>query len=83
MTLDADRLAELRELVGGRSLSAGLDAALASHLDRLRHQAAVDGWLAEMEHEHGPVPAQVQEWAAGEVSAWARARSGGPARRVG
>ena len=42
LTLDAGRLAELRGRVGGRSVSAAVDAALAAYLDRLRHLAAVD-----------------------------------------
>lgn len=43
-------------LVGGRSVSATLDAALQAHLTRLRHLAAVDAWLAEMDAERGAVP---------------------------
>lgn len=81
VTLDADRLAELREMVGGRSLSAALDTALATHLDRLRHLAAVDEWLAELNREHGPVPAEELRWAAQEVGAWQDARDAG--RRAG
>lgn len=84
VTLDAGRLAELRALVGGRSVSATLDAALASHLDRLRHLAAVDEWLAEMDREHGPVPVDALERAEAEFAEWdARRASGRDARRAG
>lgn len=48
LTLDAERLAALRAQVGNRSLSVGVDAAIAAYLDRLTHQAAVDEWLAQM-----------------------------------
>ncbi len=78
LTLDADRLKELRALVGSRSLSAGVDAAIAAYLLRARHLAAVDEWLAELEQEHGPVPPETLEWAARIVDAW---EAGGKARR--
>lgn len=71
LTLDAGRLAELRSQVGNRSVSAAVDAALAAHLDRQRHGAAVDEWLAELEHDHGPVPVETLEWAARLVDDWA------------
>ncbi|MGH3842061.1 MAG: hypothetical protein ACRDS0_11545 [Pseudonocardiaceae bacterium] len=77
LTLDAGRLAELRAQVGSRSLSAAVDAALAVHLDRLRHGAAVDEWLAELERDHGPVPVEALEWAARLVEDWADTRSEG------
>lgn len=83
VTLDADRLAELRALVGGRSLSASLDSALSAHLDRLRHLAAVDGWLVELEQQHGPIPPSSMDWAVREVSAWARSTAGDGARHAG
>ena len=70
LTLDSAKLAELRRLVGSRSLSAGVDAALAAYVARMRHLAAVDEWLAEMEREHGPVPQETLEWAARLVGAW-------------
>ena len=72
LTLDADALRELRALVGSRSLSAAIDAALAAHVQRLRHLAAVDSWLAELEREHGPVPVETLEWAARLVEKWQR-----------
>ncbi len=77
LTLDGANLDELRALVGRRSLSAAVDEAVASHLARLRHLAAVDEWLAEMEREHGPVPTETLEWAAHVVDQW---ESGGTAK---
>jgi hypothetical protein len=70
LTLDAANLAKLRELVGSRSLSATVDAAVAAHISLLEHLAAVDDWLAEMDAAHGPVPAQTLEWAARLVDEW-------------
>jgi hypothetical protein len=70
LTLNSESLAELRSLVGSRSLSATIDAAVAKHLAHLRHLAAVDEWLAEMEAEHGPVPQETLEWAAQIFDAW-------------
>lgn len=83
LTLDSARLAELRALVGSRSLSATVDAALAAHLQRLRHLAAVDEWLAEMEGEHGPVPQETLEWAARAVDAWEKPRRRARRRAAG
>ncbi|MGH3978423.1 MAG: hypothetical protein ACRDRZ_05415 [Pseudonocardiaceae bacterium] len=83
LTLDADRLTELRSQVGSRSLSATVDAALAAYLDRLRHLAAVDGWLAEMDREHGPVPVETLEWAARLVEDWTANRPEGHGRLAG
>jgi predicted transcriptional regulator len=83
LTLDADQLDELRELVGARSISAAVDAAVAAYLDRMRHLAAVDEWLAELEREHGPVPTETLQWAADLVDAWdaTRATKTPPKRR--
>lgn len=78
LTLDAENLAALRSLVGPRSLSASVDAAVTAHVARLRHLAAVDEWLAEMERDHGPVPDETLEWAARVVDDWAAARAPGP-----
>lgn len=75
LTLDADALRELRELVGSRSLSAAMDDALTAHVQRLRHLAAVDEWLAELEREHGPVPVETLEWAARIVDEWQRGQT--------
>jgi hypothetical protein len=71
LTLDAALLEELRRLAGARSLSAAVDSAVAAYLARLRHLGAVDEWLAELEREHGPVPAETLEWAAQLVEGWA------------
>lgn len=70
LTLDAENLAALRSLVGPRSLSAAIDAALAERVERLRHLAAVDDWLAELDAAHGPVPTETLEWAARMVDDW-------------
>lgn len=77
LTLDSQRLAELRSVAGSRSLSASVDVALGAHLVRLRHLAAVDRWLAEMEGSDGPIPAEAQEWAAVVVADWEGRRSQG------
>jgi hypothetical protein len=74
LTLDGAKLQELRRLVGARSLSSAVDAALAAHLARIRHLAAVDEWLAELDREHGPVPTETLEWAARLVQKWERGR---------
>ncbi len=36
----------------------------------LRHLAAVDEWLAELDREHGPVPVETLEWAAHLIEDW-------------
>lgn len=81
LTLDASRLAELRSLVGARSLSSAVDAAVDAHVARLRHLRAVDEWLADMELEHGPVPAETIEWAARLVDDWNKDRTKRTRRR--
>jgi hypothetical protein len=78
LTLDADKLEDLRSLAGARSLSAAVDAALGAYLHRMRHLAAVDEWLADLERDHGPIPPDTLEWAARLVDSWA---SDGPPRR--
>jgi hypothetical protein len=70
LTLRTETLDELRRLVGARSLSATVDRADAAHLDRLRHLAAVDDWLMEMERDHGRVPPEALDWAAKLVDDW-------------
>ena len=70
LTLDSESLAQVRAIAGSRSLSAAVDAALAAYVDKLRHLTAVDSWLAEMERDHGPVPAETLEWAARAVDEW-------------
>lgn len=79
LTLNSQSLAELRSLVGSRSLSATIDSAVAKHLAHLRHLAAVDEWLAEMEAEHGPVPQETLEWAAQIFDKWEAGKSGSAA----
>ncbi|MGQ0561713.1 MAG: CopG family transcriptional regulator [Gemmatimonadota bacterium] len=70
LTLEREQLERLRKLVGARSLSAAVDRAVAAYLARLRHLAAVDEWLVELEREHGPVPPETLEWAAQLVEEW-------------
>lgn len=74
LTLDAENLAALRSLVGSRSLSATIDAAIAERLTRLRHLRAVDEWLAELDAAHGAVPPETLDWAARLVEEWDAAR---------
>jgi hypothetical protein len=76
LTLDSARLAELRSLVGSRSLSAAVEAAIGAYLARMRHLVAVDEWLAELERRHGPVPVETLEWAATLVNDWDAGRRG-------
>jgi hypothetical protein len=84
LTLEATQLQELRRVVGARSLSAAVDSAVAAYLSRMRHLAAVDDWLAEMERDHGPIPSQTLEWAAHLVEQWDDQRSRpSKGRRVG
>ncbi len=70
LTLDAENFAALRALVGPRSLSAAVDAAVAKRLARLQHLAGFDEWLAELDQAHGPVPSETLEWAARLVEQW-------------
>lgn len=70
LTLDTGQLEELRSLVDARSLSSTVDQAVGAYLSRLRHLRAVDGWLAELEAEHGPVDPETLEWAAQIVDDW-------------
>jgi predicted transcriptional regulator len=83
LTLDADQLDELRRRVGARSLSAAVDKAVAVYLTRMRHLAAIDDWLADLERQHGPVPNETLEWAAQLVEEWDKSRSPQPKRRAG
>jgi hypothetical protein len=75
LTLDADRLAELRAVVGARNLSKAVDSAVEAYLGRLRHLTAVDEWLVELEYDHGPVAPEAKDWAAGLVDRWETARA--------
>jgi hypothetical protein len=75
LTLDTQKLGELRALAGQRSLSSTVDAAIATELARLKHLTAVDTWLAELDKKHGAVPSETLEWAARIVDDWARPRT--------
>jgi predicted nucleic acid-binding protein len=83
LTLDAENVAALRSLVGARSLSAAVDAAVAERVARLRHLAALDGWLAELDAQHGPAPAETLEWAARLVADLAEPGHGDRQRQPG
>lgn len=70
LTLDTEQLAELRSLVDARSLSATVDEAIAARLARVRHAQAVGEWLDELADEHGPIPQDAKDWAAGVFDDW-------------
>jgi len=72
LTLDSENVAALRSLVGSRSLSASVDRAIAAHVERLKHLAAVDEWLQELEEAHGPIPAETLEWAGQLIDDWSK-----------
>lgn len=72
LTLDSDNLAQLRALVGKRSLSATIDRAISMHVAHVKHLGAVDEWLAELEQEHGPIPPETLDWAAHVVGDWSK-----------
>jgi hypothetical protein len=72
LTLDSGNLAALRSLVGARSLSASIDRAIAAHVAHMKHLAAVDDLLEELEREHGPIPPSTLEWAGRLVEDWAK-----------
>ena len=38
----------------------------------MKHLAAVDKWLEELENAHGPIPTETLEWAGRLVDDWAR-----------
>lgn len=78
LTLDAAKMAALRRITGPRSLSAEIGHALSAHLQRLRHLAAVDEWLAEMDSAHGPVPAETLEWVSHVIDDWNNTRAPRP-----
>jgi hypothetical protein len=78
LTLDAEKLAELRAIVGSRSLSSTVEAAITAELERRKHLVAVDEWLAELDAKYGAPPRETLEWAARVVEQWARPR---PRRR--
>lgn len=70
LTLDTETLGELRKLVGPRSLSAAVEAAVEERVARLKHFAAVDAWLAELDQTYGALPPETLEWAARLVEDW-------------
>jgi hypothetical protein len=72
LTLDSGNLAALRSVVGSRSLSASIDRAIAAHVARMKHLAAVDEWLEELEETHGPIPPDTLEWAGRLVDDWTK-----------
>lgn len=74
LTLDAELLADFRRLVGSRSLSAEVERAVAERMAKLKHLAAVDDLLRELDEAHGPIPADTLDWAAKEVAEWASGR---------
>ena len=80
LTLDTARLNELRDLVGSRSISAAVDDAVGAHVLRLRHLAAVDDWLAELERVHGPIQPETLEWAAQLIERWESSAAQPPRR---
>ncbi|CAN5699733.1 MAG: CopG family transcriptional regulator [Iamia sp.] len=63
LTLESELLAEFRRHVDARSLSAAVETALEDRVRHLRHFAAVDEWLAEMEAEDGPISEEAKAWA--------------------
>lgn len=75
LTLDSATLAELRRLVGGRSLSAEVQHAVAERVAKLKHLAAVDEWLRDLDAAHGSVPMETLDWAAKQVDEWVGAQS--------
>ncbi len=75
LTLDTENLAELRRLVGARSISAAVNSAIQAYLARLRHLEAVDQWLVDMERDHGPIPPQTLDWAEKLVRSWETERT--------
>jgi hypothetical protein len=70
LTLDVATVAEIRAMVGTRSLSSFVDAAIAERLAHMKHLRAVDEWLAELDSKHGPIPPETLEWAARVVGDW-------------
>lgn len=72
LTLDSDNVAALRSLVGARSLSDSVNRAIAAHVARLKHLAAVDAWLHELEDAHGPIPPETLEWAGQLIDDWSK-----------
>ena len=78
LTLDVANLAELRALVGAKSLSSTVDAAIIAEVARRRHLAAIDEWLAELDDKHGPPSTEALSWARRTADAWAGRRARRP-----
>jgi hypothetical protein len=70
LTLESETLASLRKLVGARSLSAEVERAVTERIAKLRHLAAVDELLRDLEYKHGPIPSETIGWAASQVAEW-------------
>jgi hypothetical protein len=69
-----------RELASGSVEATPTERVLDEARSRLvRHLAAVDDWLLELEREHEPVSPETFEWAAKLVDEWAA--GAGPERR--
>jgi hypothetical protein len=82
LTVDTGQLEELRRLLGARSMSSTVETALAEYLAKVRHFRAVDEWLAELEREDGPIPADDLDWAERVFDDWAANRKlSRPSRR--
>lgn len=82
LTVDTAQLEELRRLVGARSMSSAVEVALEEYLAKVRHFAAVDEWLAEMEREVGPIPEDDLDWAKQVFDDWtANRKLSRPSRR--
>lgn len=62
--LDTRLIGQLRDLFGADGLHDAVRDAVDAHVKRWRHLRALDGWLEELDRERGPVPPDVQEWAA-------------------
>jgi hypothetical protein len=45
----------------------------------MKHLAAVDEWLEELEGEHGPIPPETLEWAGRLVDEWVKRNRRGKA----
>ena len=63
VTLDAHPVRDLRRRVGARGVSAAVNQALHHELARLDRDDALDAWLAELDVEDGPIPADaIDRW---------------------
>lgn len=83
LTLDSATLAAMRKLVGNRSLSSEVQRAVAERVAKLKHLAALDDWLEELDAEHGPVLPETLDWAARQVDDWVAAAAQTKRRKAG